>query len=432
MTPAQMQDARRPVVTRRQAGLVTVAALAVFAVALLRPPAYVDDVVHYSAVKQMANPLSFFLGDSAVGNHPYRPLHWVVEWVSYRLFGVWALPDLLLEVLLHALIVILLLDVMLKIAPQRDDRLPLLLALGAVVSPYSFSAATLMTDRPMLMVALALLMAIRHMFLNAATPRLAVVAAWSVFALLSKESGVIVPTMAIVYGLIRMRASFVGLGVGLIAAYFALRAALFGSDAITWAESGYLLGIWHYEDSSQFTGVQHLLLLADNAVKNVIGIVLPLIGEDGELPTLHKFMVQTPLWLSTLLLFALAGRRPWSRAQQLAMVVIVLNAVIHASLFRYRMLYIPQLALMAFVASSPSLSSPRRRTIAIALASMLLVFNTYRTQQYLQMERRLAYELLADPQFGEVGDDEQFAVDPATVNAIKQMYLPTCDGCPVR
>jgi hypothetical protein len=358
------------------------AALAVYGAGLFQAPSGSDQLLHYSSVAHTANPLRYFAAD----------------------------------------VVTVLLGVMLRITPQKDHRLPMLLALVALISPYSVSAANWTPDRPTLLVAIFLLLAVRHLFLDGARPRLAIAAAFAVLALLSKESGVIVPAIVCGYGVAQRRPRFAIAGAVLIGAYLALRVALFGGNAIAYGESGSLFGVWWYEDSSQFTGINYVVMLADNAIKHIVAIALPVFGEEGDWLTGRALLVQAPLWGLTAALIALASAR-LSRPQVIALSVIAVNALIHAAVFRYRMLYVSQLALMAFLAASTALTSPARRRWAIAIATGLLLFSVFRVEQAVFSNLREAGEILASPQFGDVGDDHAIAVDPDIVKAIKRVYL---------
>lgn len=408
--------------TCRHAALLFVTAVAVFGAGLSQPPSGSDQLLHYSSVAGTSNPLRYFLSDVVTANYPYRPLDWLGQWTSYQLFGVWAVPDQLMSIVLHATVVALLLDVMLRTTPQTSDRLPMLFALVALISPYSVSAANWTPDRPTLLVALCLLLAVRHLFLDGARPRLGLVAALSVLAVLSKESGVIVAAVAAGYGAAHARPRFVALGAAVMGGYLALRIALFGAAAISYGESGSLFGLYWYEDSSQFTGARYVVMLADNAVKHLIAIALPIFGEEGDLLSGRALLVQAPLWLSTAALVVIAGTRV-SRTQLVALAVIGATALVHAAVFRYRMLYISHLALMAYLAASPALTAPLRRRCAVIIATGLLLFSVFRVEQAVISNWREAYDTLASPEFGDIGDDHPIAVDPEVVRAIQRAYL---------
>jgi hypothetical protein len=339
-------------------------------------------------------------------------------WVSYRVFGVWALPDQVLSIVLHALVGVLLFELLLRANPTRDPRLLTLLVLVALVSPYTTSGVTWISDRPQLGVAITLLLVVRHLYFSDRS-RLGVVVALSVLALLSKESGIIVPALVAIEGWRRSRRSLVISGTVLIAGYLALRVAIFGGDAFAYSESGVLFGIWPYDDSTDLQGIQRITMLIDNVVKHLVAIGLPVFDYQGELLLHRPLWVQAPLWLSTAGLVILTATLRPSRAQRVAVLVMVANAVIHAAAFRHRGLYVTQLAFVAFVAASTALESQRRRRLMTVLAAVLLAFSTFRVEQWLVGDVRAGYERLRS---GQLAGSDAPEIDPAIVAAVERVY----------
>ena len=117
------------------------------------------------------HPFGYFGGDWGLGNHGYRPLFSATQWLVFQLFGVWALPYQLLSLGLHLVVIALLFELISHVARHDVPALRLLLALGALVSPYTVSGASWIADRPTLMVALSLLLLIRHLYVGGARPR---------------------------------------------------------------------------------------------------------------------------------------------------------------------------------------------------------------------------------------------------------------------
>jgi hypothetical protein len=410
--------------TPGRALVVVAVVFAVYGIGLLQVPFEPDELLLYSSVARAPHPFGYLAGDIGLGNYLYRPLHAGAMWVSYRLFGVWALPDQLVSLVLHAGIGLLLLDLLLRANPRRDPRLMVLLTLVAMVSPYTTSGVTWLADRPQLFVALALLLAVRHLYASDRPARLAMVTALSVLALLSKESGVIVPAMVAFYGWRESRRSFMVTGAALMAIYMVLRVALFGADALAYSESGVLFGIWHYDDSMELHGLGYAAMLLDNVIKHGVAIGLPVFDYQGELLLGRPLWVQAPLWLSTAgLVVVTATRRP-SRAQLLALLVIGLNAVIHAAVYRQRALYVTHLAFVVYLAGSGELASPRHRRLFVAFALVLLAFSAFRVEQWVVGDVLAGYEQIASPEFGAGTYEGIPAIDPAIVSAIKQTYAP--------
>src|SRR5262249_47234377 len=111
----------------------------------------------------------------------------------------------------------------------------------------------------------------------------------SIFALLSKESGLLIPLVAIVVAIraqaplwqrIRGAASW----AGLVAFYFLGRFLMFGTDGGMHNKDGYygyLFGIWHYDRMSDLAEPLRKFCLIDNALKSSIEPFLPVFNNDG-------------------------------------------------------------------------------------------------------------------------------------------------------
>ena len=118
---------------------------------------------------------------------------------------MWALPYQLLSLGLHIVVIALLFELISHVARHDGPALRLLLALVALVSPYTVSGASWIADRPTLMVALSLLLLIRHLYVGGARPRPWILGGLSAIAVLSKESGLVVPALVVVYGWVARR-----------------------------------------------------------------------------------------------------------------------------------------------------------------------------------------------------------------------------------
>jgi hypothetical protein len=205
--------------------------------------------------------------------------------------------------------------------------------------------------------------------------------------------------------------------VFVIAGYLVLRFAVFGSAAATYPESGFLLGTWGYADSSTLTLRQFAITLIENPLKHVVAIALPIFTDEGALRNAGLWS-DPEFWLATTGLVAIAGR-PRSRAQWLALTVILLNAVIHYAVFRFRTLYIPQLAMVVYVAASPALITPWRQRVATVLAGIVLVSSA------LSVERGVAEELAETFQGVSASPDvDGTRIDPKIIDAVNRVYFP--------
>jgi hypothetical protein len=226
-----------------------------------------------------------------------------------------------------------------------------------------------------------------------------------------------VPIVVAFYGWFRSRRAFVIGGIGLVAGYFAFRFAIFGADALVYSESGVLFGVWHYDDSLEFDGIMYAAMLADNVGKHLVALALPVFDYQGELLLHRPLWVQAPLWLATSGLVIVTAARP-SRAQFCALAVIVLNAFLHAAVFRHRTLYVAQLAFVIYLAGSSALDSPVRRRLTVVFAALLLAFSAFRVEQWLVRDVQAGREQLNGLETG----DEHPDIDPAIIQQIKQAY----------
>ncbi|MCX6995976.1 MAG: hypothetical protein NTV49_02565 [Kiritimatiellaeota bacterium] len=354
--------------------------------ALSFTPANPDDLILLSQVQRVGNPLHFLVADWGLGNNAYRPLHSICLWLTYHAFGIAAGANQFINLALHLLLGCLLLRVFRRI--QRDSVLCLLLSALVVVSLYTCSPAIWISDRPTLFVALCLVLLLDHVFSRTeAEDRLTVsfpyLAALSGAALLSKESGVVILLLIGVVALrgnlprdVRRKLIVLVCGVGL--AYVAVRLEIFGNKAAAYSESGFLFGTLRYADWSQLPKPLRLVALGENVLKNAAAPILPVFSPAGALNLGLPLLLTAPVWCGTLLLCALSAQRKISRPQQCAVAILVLNALVHYALFRFRTQYLSEIAVCLFVAGAYQLSSDfRRRTAAKVLAAVVLMGNLW-------------------------------------------------------
>jgi hypothetical protein len=353
----------------RPYALLTALALAVYAVALWFPPTNGDDLAYLASVAATENPLSYFVQDAGAGGQVYRPLLPTGMWVIYRLFGVWALPNQLINLALHMLNVFLLYRIVHQIQP--DKTFALLIAAVFMISKFTFMAATWTSDRPMVLAGLCLLLLIGHLSQSDAGSwnpstggvRLSVIAAVSVLAVISKESGIVVPAVALVFALAwggaarltpGQRAAAAVVTASIIGLYIVFRRLIFGAGFASYTQDGFMFfGLLEYEDGNALP--RHLLYInyAENVIKNALAPVLPVFGERGSLLSWDAFLIYVPVILATVVLFVVAVDRRLSRLQWMALAIILVNAVVHFALFRSRLHYLSHAAFCLFVAGSP-------------------------------------------------------------------------------
>jgi hypothetical protein len=95
---------------------------------------------------------------------------------------------------------------------------------------------------------------------------------------------------------------------------------------------------------------------------------------------------------ASLLVLAMKGRL--TPLQIDCLWIILITAVVHNAIFRYRILYTSQIAICLLIACSPSVREARRKTIAVAAACLLLAINTVRVDNYVQKEYLVRYNYL--------------------------------------
>ena len=91
---------------------------------------------------------------------------------------------------------------------------------------------------------------------------------------------------------------------------------------------------------------------------------------------------------STLLIFLLSLGKKLTRFQRISLVIILLNGLIHLQLFRYRTLYIPQMAFVIFAAASDKLRKDggARRALMFLAAALLVFWNMKMIGENLDLE----------------------------------------------
>ena len=390
MKPAPASDPR-PSDTLTEPWVVWHEALALLAILLLTlglysralflPPTDHDDTTFLRVVAAQPSPLYGLQGDWGLQNNRWRPLHAANMWISMRVFGVWALPRQAGNLALHVGNLALLYALARRLG--RSRLLACLICSLCAISLYTASPTLWVSDRPTLWVTFAVLLLIRHWVAHSGRISPIVLVATAGLALMAKESGLVVALLGVAMVLIRPKgqARTLVLSLALILGYYLLRRALLPADQIGPHERGYILGVQPYDEQAVFPPAQRLAIAAENVVKGVLAAWLPVLNRNGGFYRPFELLLFAPTWGATAAL-GLATLLPFRRTtgiQRLALLVILLNALVHFSLFRHRNMYLSQYALALIVIGTPHLDrlvstgfSRRERTICMLLALLAL------------------------------------------------------------
>lgn len=342
-------------------------------------PVDYDDLVLLSSAKNTINPLKFFFSDWGFGNFGYRPLHSITLWIGYKLFGVSSGPNQLINILLHIAVMVLLFLLLKRLS--GNAVVAFLSTTLVLISLYTFSPATWISDRPTLFVALFLVGALYYIFVvcKDRAPNPWILISISLLALMSKESGLIIPlTSACILFLnpqIKSRKYNLVIYLGiLILAYIAFRFVIFSGSAGKYEESGYLFGTRYYESSANLSGGEIYLSKVENFLKNFIAVFLPLFDGQGKISKIGTMSNSLVLVASTVIITFISINRKLTFHQKIGIFIIAVNALIHYHVFRYRTLYLGQIGFALFIASSSSfVLTERVRTFLVSIFLVILV-----------------------------------------------------------
>jgi len=373
--------------------------LLLFKSSLAYPLTNGDDLVILSRAAQVQNPFQYFISDWGLGNYAFRPLHAISIWILYRMVGVWAFPNQAINLVLHIINVLLVYTLLLR--QKTPIWIAILAALCFGTSMYAVSPATWISDRPTIMVAFVLnatliLMFSKKIFNGAKT--IVIFGFLFILAFLSKESGLIVPLSAIIVSIFTHKSNrnwVIGTAVLSILAYFLFRAILFGGKAFDYTESGYLLGWVFYPDNVKFpVGLQFLVYL-DNVIKNIAATVLTVFSPEGGFLPWSELKLRIGMVISVMAVFLLAVfRKQTSMFGKIALFILLINAIIHFQLFRYRALYLGFEAVAIFIGASFCNLTIHKEKWASGLLAIItgavVVFNGLYIQDHLvnQMFKR--------------------------------------------
>jgi hypothetical protein len=406
-----------------------------------------DDLRILSSVSQTPNPLSYFVGDwgmektyrlttgeTDTARRTYRPLHSLGIWLGYHAFGVWAFPNQLLNLLLHIANALFLLRIIRRLGLESMPAF--LLTVFGLISLYTASPATWVSDRQTLIVAMAVLFLIDHLLGDGGAVRETlnpwVVAGLTLVAVLFKESGLIIPLVAGAFILLTPykgpKAKHLMICIALVAGYIALRLSLFGANAFAYHAEGFVFGNQYYINLQELPWGVRVWARVETVAKNFVCVFLPIFNSVGRLDAAGEFVRRSAWWLPTLLLAVTATRRPLTRVQWLALAVIAANSAIHVQVFRFRVEYVSQMAFCIYVAGSriwqegDKLALSTRRSLAFGCVGLLLFVTAAQVNRFIEaswLERR---EEVITQRLSPV--TRKYPISPRVTQQVLTLYAP--------
>lgn len=353
--------------------LIFLIGFSVLSISLWFPPTYNDDIRYLTTVERTPNPLSYFVSDQGHDNNLYRPLATISLWVTYKIFGIWAFPNQLVTLCLHIITACILYRIIFRL--RKDEILSFLVTLLFLVSPLTFWTATQVSDRHMALVGVIFVMFLNHILF---TKKISVplVTTFSVLAVLSKESGLILLLLSIYLGLQKKNTGLVVCSLLTIFFYALLRFLIFGPGVADYSQNGYLLGWIRYDHPMDLAFPLNWLAYFENMVKNMAAVFFPVFSGTGALLRDRSAIFLLPAIILSPALFLTAFTKKLSKIQIFSLVIILLNGILHFALFRYRVLYLAQMAFCLFLISSPLFSSKgnEKRIRIFEMVTVVLLF----------------------------------------------------------
>jgi hypothetical protein len=382
-------------------GLLLLLLISVFSISLHFMPAQGDDLRLLSSVANTQNPLEYFFTDAGEGKEEYRPLFSIPLWCVYKLFGVRASINQLISLVLHFVNVLLLLRIMHRV--QTDRILLFLLSAIFLVSINTVSPASWVADRSTSLVAFFLLIVLDYLIIvdcEKSQIRISYIAIASILALMSKESGVIVAILLIIASFHitpnnSYRAKIIMTSIIVITSYLGLRFIIFGSNPPSTIDVGYGPGIIYDNWVSALSPHLKIKECVITLITNLSSPVLPIYGLGGEVLQIKDLLRMIFIWFPSALIFYLSFNRKLTTLQKYALIVIILNSIIHCVAFRYRLQYLSWIGVCLFIAGSPAINNKwDKKIIVYIFASILLIFSTYTVSWQLQKDWLRRYEAI--------------------------------------
>jgi hypothetical protein len=297
-------------------------------------------------------------------------------------------------------------------------------------SIYTFSAAMWVSDRPTLFVAIALLLLLHHCYskqFQITRINLGYVTFLTIVALLSKESGLVLPLFLLILGIERKspRISYYLVLSVITLLYIVSHFLVLRSSPYPYDENGYLMGSFAYERLSQLPSHWQLVARSENVLKNLMAPWLPIFGGAGQLMSTEKLFENMFVWLPTILLVLLSTNKRFelSPLQKYSLWIIVLNSLVHFDVFRYRVLYVPQIAVCLFIGASPMLmSKPDRRVAVKILATILLFSGAMWVKTTIDSTYQLRYEELNIRNLATISTKYSGRIDQEIIHRVLERY----------
>ena len=181
-----------------------------------------------------------------------------------------------------------------------------------------------------------------------------------------------------------------------IVSYMGLRFLVFGSQANSYMGSGYALGS-HYDTWSDLSLKLRVFAGVENAMTNLAASILPVFNWEGKRLWLSEVLLlkNILIWLPIVSIFLLSCTRKLTTLQVYALIIVVLNSILHFAAFRYRFQYLSWLGVCIFVASAHIINdSIRIRMIITLLASILLLNSAVLVSNRLHEDWLVRYKYL--------------------------------------
>ena len=411
-----------------QFGLITLG-VALYTISLAFLPLRGDDHHQLASVLAMEHPLSVFVG-SWWGEYPYyRPLHTFVLWLVASVFEVRWWPHQALSVGLHLTNTLLLFRLLrLHGSPAR---LAGLLAGLYLASIHTATTAVWVAARTDLLVGACLLSLLLHTSRRRRAgrgPDLRMVAALCVLAVLGKESGVIVPLVAMWKAWrpvapkpskwLDRRLFFTGASI--LSLYLVLRLMIFGVVAVDTVYEERPILLLGGEDLGEVSPGWILVGHAETVFKNAFALVVPIFDNQGLILSSGRLFSHSPLWLLTPLVLILAWAWPLRPLQVDGLIVLGLASLVHGFFFAHYLLYLGQIGLCLVLGGAQYGVSWRRRTIVEISCALLLLTHLLQTARF--QSSRLASERSELTRWALEGVPSD--ADSDLAEALTRRYLP--------
>jgi hypothetical protein len=353
-------------------GLLLIIHVAIFAISVHYFPANGDDLRLLSSVANTSNPLIYFSQDAGEGKSEYRPLLSIPLWIVYRVVGVKAAINQVINLALHFINVYLLFRIVSRL--HLNNILKFLVPALFLVSVNTVTSASWVADRPTLLVGLCLLLLMDYFVrTNSDESKIHIlyVVSLTICALMSKESGVIVLLFALFASIpvfsnnlqkIKLIMGCLLILICYIGIHAELPPIILKKDAIPYDN-------WVLALSSSI----NLLTGLKNVSINVTAALLPIFNWEGSLLSFNKIVSSIFIWGPCAVLCVLSFSRPLTVLQKYGIFIIIVNSAIHFAAFRYRIQYLSWLGVCIFIGGTNSVGNNEKRQTTFAVIAFILL-----------------------------------------------------------